>query len=214
MRCKYFKASRGSWKHNQAEHSDLPFSSGIQDILASISTRKQSLDADAAITALRRIAGTPKGITISRQSGFVTLMVQLTGKANTFKPDAVASISWSCAKLSYLDRPLLSAISASSIPRCTEYNSKQLSSTVWAFSKLHVYDQPLLSALAAASLPRITDFSAFDMSGIAWSVATLEFINGPLLDALSASSRRTIQVWDARGLANLAWSESILVYRH
>jgi len=55
------------------------------------------------------------------------------------------------------DWPLLDAIAASSIARCSEFEGQDLAITAWSWAKLEVRNQQLLDAISTSVVAAIDD---------------------------------------------------------
>eukprot|EP00811_Abedinium_folium_P025294 NODE_3604_length_2012_cov_6.201592.p1 GENE.NODE_3604_length_2012_cov_6.201592~~NODE_3604_length_2012_cov_6.201592.p1 ORF type:complete len:572 (+),score=65.21 NODE_3604_length_2012_cov_6.201592:126-1841(+) len=96
----------------------------------------------------------------------------------------ITCTSWSCAQLQFPHRPLLSAISSSSIRPCAQ---------------LQFPHKPLLSAISSCSVANI--------SKIAWSCDAWGFQHGPALESISCASRpRLSSYYSEQSLATLPWA--------
>jgi len=79
--------------------------------------------------------------------------------AASFTPRDLASTAWSLARSACRDVPLMTSISAASIPSIalgSPWNSQDLANTAWSCANLRWADSPLLDAIAAASIRTIS----------------------------------------------------------
>lgn len=92
-----------------------------------------------------------------------------------FGPAELTATAWSFSSFAFVDRPLLPAISAASIPRRREFDVQGRASSAWAMSRLQFFDQPGLEAIAAAARPRIKADSSQHIMNLSWALWCLSY---------------------------------------
>lgn len=90
---------------------------------------------------------------------------------DSFRPQELANIAWSCAKLSWRNGPLLGALSSSTQRKIHAFNAKDLASTTWAFQAISWADGPCLTLVGDASLRIMSEFNPQDLANTAWVYA-------------------------------------------
>eukprot|EP00404_Azadinium_spinosum_P001744 CAMPEP_0180417354 /NCGR_PEP_ID=MMETSP1036_2-20121128/986_1 /TAXON_ID=632150 /ORGANISM="Azadinium spinosum, Strain 3D9" /LENGTH=98 /DNA_ID=CAMNT_0022422373 /DNA_START=376 /DNA_END=669 /DNA_ORIENTATION=+ len=98
-------------------------------------------------------------------------------------------MAWACAKLIWLNNPLMTAISAAAITKLTEFQVQEISNTSWAFATLGIqagtqgtYASGVLRAVVVV---RCSEFGLQDLSNTVWSLASLRKKDDPLLHAIA-----------------------------
>lgn len=69
-----------------------------------------------------------------------------------FNPRELSGIAWAVALLRCIDFPLLSALSSSAIPICTEFAMQNLANPAWAFAAMTLRNSPLLESISSAAI--------------------------------------------------------------
>jgi len=64
-------------------------------------------------------------------------------------PRGLANTAWAFAPLMVNDAPLLQAIAAAALPRCSEFYGQSISNTAWSVARLCLLNGTLIAALAA-----------------------------------------------------------------
>jgi len=93
----------------------------------------------------------------------------------------LSNLSWSFAKLLWVDWPLLDAISAAAIPTISAYDCQGLVNTAWAMGRLSIGNVRLMRASTSRYASITKHMRAQDLSSSVWALAASVVVHEPFL---------------------------------
>ena len=141
------------------------------------------------------------------------LMTAALIKMEDFKPQEIANIAWSCARLDYYNKAAMNLIANSIVQKMDEYESQNLSNVLWAFAKLR-HSCPALYKAASTYIPKkLSTFSYQHFGNMLWGFSIFGFKDAEM----PSSSIKTEVLQRASSgeapesfqLANILWALSI-----
>mmetsp|Transcript_19592 Transcript_19592/g.26332 ORF Transcript_19592/g.26332 Transcript_19592/m.26332 type:complete len:145 (+) Transcript_19592:44-478(+) len=105
-------------------------------------------------------------------------------------------MAWSLSVLGVAAWPLLNAISASALPRLSQFSLQHLSNPAWSLSKFSILDDPLLAAISSEASPKLREATCQDLVSMASAFAGHSILDKELSNAISEESQRRINDFD------------------
>lgn len=119
-------------------------------------------------------------------------------------PQDVANISWSFAKISFIDATFMYALAATALSKIREFNPQDLANTAWAVANIQLRDDPLMASISEEARSKIGEFEGSDFSSTAWAFSAMRLPHEPLGDAISREVLRKLHSLGAQQLGTLA----------
>lgn len=134
-------------------------------------------------------------------------------RIHEFKPQELANVCLSCARLDYFDANIFDKIADVIVSRMCEFEGQHLSNVILAFGKLRHANRKLLTSVSLSAEAKLATFSYQDIGNILWTVAILNFDARLLISRLSREILHRITVArqnvEPSQLSNIIWSLSI-----
>lgn len=87
-------------------------------------------------------------------SARVVIAAVASGETMSAKPQELAMLAWSFARLAFTDLPLIDAISASSIRMILDFDPQSLANLAWADATFSVSNEPLLHSISSPAVAK------------------------------------------------------------
>ena len=130
----------------------------------------------------------------------------------------VASVSWACAKLSYLDMPLFDAMAGQAVEavqalqaRAQEAGFQECANIAWAYAMLELFHGPLLEALQALAVELMPAFDVQAVSNMVWALAKLLALDEPLMTLSAARFLEHLAESTPQNRSNFCWAYALLL---
>ncbi|WPT10886.1 RAP domain-containing protein [Picochlorum sp. SENEW3] len=140
------------------------------------------------------------------------LMTSALIKMQDFKPQEIANISWSCARLDYYNKAAMNLIAGSVVQKMDEYEGQNLSNVLWAFAKLRHSCTALYKAASTYIPKKLHTFSYQHFGNMLWGYASLGFKDSEMASSVKAEVLQRASSGDAPEsfqLANILWALSV-----
>jgi len=169
------------------------------------------VDVAGAVTALHRLARDTSFRENGRDrrlEGLLKILRRplLRGEGLTDRRQ-LANITWSFARLSVADDPLIDALSAEAIVGACELSCQELASTFWAFARLESLHSRLMDVISARAVAMISEFGSSQLANMSWSVARAQATDSePLVGAIASRTFATLSEFPPQDMASIAWA--------
>jgi len=132
-------------------------------------------------------------------------------RMNEFKPQELANMCWSLAKIPFEPGRAVLALAGQHIAAqrpLHDFEAQHLSNILWAWAKLGESNAGALDKMAAELLARgIAGFKTQDTANCLWALGSLLYKNNALLSSMVAQiDRAQLQRFKPQELSNTAWS--------
>ena len=128
-----------------------------------------------------------------------------------FKPQELANVTWSCARLQYYNAQFLDRIGDLVSSKMDSFQGQNLSNILWAFGKLRHLHKRLMYTASLAAPSKMSSFSHQHLSNILWSYATLNFEASSMFSCFKQEIIEQMEKVPmvAEQLANVIWALAI-----
>ena len=140
------------------------------------------------------------------------LMTSALIKMQDFKPQEIANIAWSCARLDYYNKAAVNLIADRVVQTMDEYEGQNLSNVIWAFAKLRHSCTALYKAVSTYIPKKLHTFSYQHFGNMLWGYASLGFKYSEMASSIKTEVLRRASSGDVPEsfqLANILWALSV-----